>query len=42
MGKRVDFSARTVVSPDPNLYVDELGLFNLTFYFLFKFFLKKL
>jgi len=25
MGKRVDFSARTVVSPDPNLYVDELG-----------------
>ncbi len=24
MGKRVDFSARTVVSPDPNLAVDEL------------------
>lgn len=26
MGKRVDFSARTVVSPDPNLAVDELGV----------------
>jgi len=36
MGKRVDFSARTVVSPDPNLAVDELGVpmsiaINLTF-----------
>jgi DNA-directed RNA polymerase II subunit RPB1 len=36
MGKRVDFSARTVVSPDPNLAVDELGVprsiaMNLTF-----------
>ncbi len=36
MGKRVDFSARTVVSPDPNLSVDELGVpmsiaLNLTF-----------
>lgn len=36
MGKRVDFSARTVVSPDPNLFVDELGVprsmaLNLTF-----------
>ena len=26
MGKRVDFSARTVISPDPNLEVDELGV----------------
>jgi DNA-directed RNA polymerase II subunit RPB1 len=26
MGKRVDFSARTVVSPDPNLALDELGV----------------
>ena len=36
MGKRVDFSARTVVSPDPNLAIDELGVplsiaINLTF-----------
>jgi len=36
MGKRVDFSARTVVSPDPNLRLDELGVprsiaLNLTF-----------
>ena len=36
MGKRVDFSARTVVSPDPNLEVDQLGVplsiaINLTF-----------
>jgi len=36
MGKRVDFSARTVVSPDPNLALDELGVprsiaMNLTF-----------
>jgi len=26
VGKRVDFSARSVVSPDPNLSVDELGV----------------
>ena len=26
MGKRVDFSARTVVSPDPNLELDQLGV----------------
>jgi len=26
MGKRVDFSARTVVSPDPNLTLEELGV----------------
>ena len=26
MGKRVDFSARTVVSPDSNLALDELGV----------------
>ena len=25
MGKRVDFSARTVITPDPNLRCDELG-----------------
>ena len=24
-GKRVDFSGRTVISPDPNLRVDEVG-----------------
>ena len=26
MGKRVDFSARTVISPDPNLEIDEIGV----------------
>eukprot|EP00798_Chlamydomonas_sp_ICE-L_P026615 gene26615-biopygen3024 len=36
MGKRVDFSARTVITPDPNLSIDELGVpkriaMNLTF-----------
>ena len=36
MGKRVDFCARTVISPDPNLDVDEIGIplpiaINLTF-----------
>ena len=36
MGKRVDFSARSVISPDPNLQLDELGVplsvaMNLTF-----------
>jgi DNA-directed RNA polymerase III subunit RPC1 len=25
-GKRVDFSARTVISPDPNLRIDEVSL----------------
>ncbi|AAY80072.1 DNA-directed RNA polymerase subunit A' [Sulfolobus acidocaldarius] len=25
-GKRVDFSARTVISPDPNLSIDEVGI----------------
>ena len=25
-GKRVDFSARTVISPDPNLQVDQVGV----------------
>ena len=25
-GKRVDFSARTVISPDPNLKVDQVGV----------------
>ena len=36
MGKRVDFSARTVITPDPNLKIDQLGVpykvaMNLTF-----------
>lgn len=36
MGKRVDFSARTVITPDPNLSVDQVGVprsvaLNLTF-----------
>lgn len=36
MGKRVDFSARSVISPDPNIGIDELGVpfkiaMNLTF-----------
>jgi DNA-directed RNA polymerase II subunit RPB1 len=36
MGKRVDFSARSVITPDPNLSIDELGVpikiaMNLTF-----------
>ncbi|KAM0821222.1 hypothetical protein ACQ4PT_019808 [Festuca glaucescens] len=36
MGKRVDFSARTVITPDPNINIDELGVpwsiaLNLTF-----------
>lgn len=26
MGKRVDFSARTVITPDPNLRIDEVGV----------------
>ena len=26
MGKRVDFSARTVISGDPNISLDELGV----------------
>lgn len=36
MGKRVDFSARTVITGDPNIGIDELGVpwtiaHNLTF-----------
>ena len=36
MGKRVDFSARSVITPDPNISIDELGVpikvaLNLTF-----------
>ena len=27
MGKRVDFSARSVITPDPNIDLDELGVF---------------
>lgn len=26
-GKRVDFSARTVISPDPNLEIDQVDLY---------------
>mmetsp|Transcript_26030 Transcript_26030/g.65700 ORF Transcript_26030/g.65700 Transcript_26030/m.65700 type:complete len:1466 (+) Transcript_26030:32-4429(+) len=26
MGKRVDFSARTVITPDPNILLDEIGI----------------
>lgn len=26
MGKRVDFSARTVITPDPNLHIDQVGV----------------
>jgi len=26
MGKRVDFSARTVITPDPNLAIDQVGI----------------
>ena len=26
MGKRVDFSARTVITPDPNINIDQLGV----------------
>jgi DNA-directed RNA polymerase II subunit RPB1 len=26
MGKRVDFSARTVITPDPNIGIDMLGV----------------
>jgi DNA-directed RNA polymerase II subunit RPB1 len=26
MGKRVDFSSRTVITPDPNLSLEELGV----------------
>lgn len=36
MGKRVDFSARSVITPDPNISIEELGVplkvaMNLTF-----------
>ncbi len=26
MGKRVDFSARTVITPDPNLRIDQVSV----------------
>lgn len=26
MGKRVDYACRSVISPDPNLSVDEIGI----------------
>ena len=28
MGKRVDFSARTVITPDPNLRIDQVSKLN--------------
>ncbi len=31
-GKRVDFSGRTVISPDPNLRIDQVILFKKYFY----------
>lgn len=31
-GKRVDFSGRTVISPDPNLRIDEVRSFALLYY----------
>jgi len=31
MGKRVDFSARTVITPDPNINIDELGVMEYCF-----------
>jgi len=36
-GKRVDFSARTVISPDPNLAIDEVNIpvYKLTLYIFF-------
>jgi len=36
-GKRVDFSARTVISPDPNLQIEEVCLFFFFFFFFFFF-----
>jgi len=32
-GKRVDFSGRTVISPDPNLRIDEVNGLNTGWYF---------
>jgi len=26
MGKRVNFAARTVITPDPNLHIEEIGI----------------
>ena len=50
MGKRVDFSARSVITPDPNNSIRELGipkkiamnLIKLDRYFLFIFSIKKI
>lgn len=36
-GKRVDFSARTVISPDPNLRIEEVKYYLISEYFLIAF-----
>ena len=33
-GKRVDFSGRTVISPDPNLRVDQVSMLVLILYII--------
>ena len=30
-GKRVDFSGRTVISPDPNMRIDQVGILSCVF-----------
>ena len=34
MGKRVDFSARTVITPDPNLRIDQVQTFKMKHHFI--------
>jgi DNA-directed RNA polymerase beta' subunit len=43
MGKRVDFSARTVITPDPNLRIDQVNYSDTFFcqYFRFLFTVEK-
>ncbi len=41
MGKRVDFSARTVITPDPNLRIDQVSDTFFCQYFRFLFTLEK-
>lgn len=38
-GKRVDYSARSVISPDPNMRIDEVRLISLMFFFYLGFLL---
>ena len=40
MGKRVNFSARTVITPDPSLKINELGVPKKTSFIIFIFFIK--